>query len=815
MSPHVLVVDDSLTVRMDLREAFEAHGLQVLDCGTVAEARDAIARLAFGVVVLDIQLPDGDGISLLEELRGSPLNGRASVLLLSTEADVRDRVRGLTRGADDYVGKPYDASYLVARTRELLGIEGTRSRASGRTVLLVDDSATYRAHLGAALEEAGYRVVGAETGEAGLLAAAGTRPDAVILDAMLPGIDGQTVLRRLKLDAGLRRTPVLMLTGSGRREHEVSALEAGADAFAQKGEETQTILARLAAMIRGTETGPATGPVTSGLGPKRILVVDDSETCLQDVSLELRRDGYDVAMARSGAEALELLDVQPVDCVLLDLRMPGLSGEDTCRLIRRSRMAREVPVIVLTTVPERVGLTGAVDAGADDYVTKSGDFDALRARVRAQLRRRQIEKENEEIHERTASQERAAAEARAARELDSVRAALLADLERKNLELREADRRKNEFLGTLSHELRNPLTPIHNALWILAHADPAGPQATRARLVVDRQITHLSRLIDDLLDVTRISRGKVVLNRTRCDLRELLRLNIQDHELLLAERRIGMEVRLTTEPVLLDADPTRITQVIGNLLQNSAKFTASGGRIELSLQVEPGTAVISVSDTGIGIATEMLPRVFEPFVQADESLHRSQGGLGLGLALVKGLVEMHGGEVEARSEGLGRGSEFVIRLPFGATGGQREVETGHPSSSPRRRILVVDDNVDAADSLRDMLTLAGHEVAVAYDGPTGVEKARSFRPDIAICDIGLPGMDGYAVARAIRTDPTLSDTALVAFSGYARPDDQSRADEAGFDDHLAKPASLEQVERVISHTERREQGQPSTNQALR
>jgi DNA-binding response OmpR family regulator len=799
----VLIVDDSLTVRMDLREAFHAAGLEVAMCSTAAEANRAFAERPFGVIVLDVLLPDGDGIALLADARQSRLNANTPVLLLSSEAEVRDRVFGLTRGADDYVGKPYDATHVVARSKELLATRGEETRKRERSILVIDDSATYREQLGAALKSAGYRVVTADTGEKGLLAAASLRPDAVIVDRKLPGIDGQTVVRRMKLDGNLRRTPILVLTGSDRSEDEVNALEAGADAFVRKTDEAAGILARLTAMLRpGPEARAAPEFARSSLGPKRILAVDDSPTLLHKLSAALHDEGYDLVTAHSGEEALELLEMQRVDCVLLDLLMPGLSGEETCRRIRSSHATREVPVIVLTSLEERVALARAIDAGADDCVTKSDAFDALRARIRAQLRRRQVEEENRDVRERLARHDREAAEARASQELASVRGALLADLERKNLELSEADRRKNEFLGILSHELRNPLAPIKNALWLLVHADPASAQAQRARAIIDRQVTHLSRLVDDLLDVTRVSRGKIRLVKARCDLSELLARVAQDHEPVLADRGIKFENLTGRDPVLVYADATRVAQILGNPLQNSAKFTNVGGRVTVALRLEGGTAVLTVSDTGIGIAPELLGRVFEAFTQADESLDRSSGGLGLGLALVKGLVELHGGTVEARSEGLGRGSEFIVRLPVGTGAVATDVPV-EVAAFKSRRVLVIDDNNDAADSLREVLELVGHEVEVAHDGHQALEKARAFKPDVALCDIGLPGMDGYEVARAIRADPTLAATALVAFTGYARPDDERRAAEAGFDGHLAKPAPLEQVERAIATQPRR------------
>jgi two-component system CheB/CheR fusion protein len=365
--------------------------------------------------------------------------------------------------------------------------------------------------------------------------------------------------------------------------------------------------------------------------------------------------------------------------------------------------------------------------------------------------------------------------------------------------LRLSDRRKNEFLGVLSHELRNPLAPIRNALFILGRARPGSEQATRAKAVLDRQVGHLARLVDDLLDVTRISRAKIRLQRGRVDLGELVLRAVEDNRQILAEREIALDVRIAPGPIPLDADSTRIAQIIGNLLQNSSKFTDHGGRITVVVEREAGEVSLRVRDTGIGISPEMLLSVFEPFTQADESLHRSRGGLGLGLALVKGLVEMHGGTVEARSDGIGRGAELIVRLPLASDGAGAREPTPEPRPPIRpRRVLIIEDNLDAAETLREMLEMDGHRVEVAHDGRAGLEKARASRPDVVLCDIGLPEMDGYGVARAIRSDPTLASTFLVALTGYALPEDQRRAAQAGFDRHLAKPVSLAQLEEALA-----------------
>ncbi|WP_242343370.1 ATP-binding protein [Anaeromyxobacter terrae] len=376
----------------------------------------------------------------------------------------------------------------------------------------------------------------------------------------------------------------------------------------------------------------------------------------------------------------------------------------------------------------------------------------------------------------------------------------ITELRRAEEALRESDRRKSEFLAMLSHELRNPLAPIRNSLYILGRAEPGGEQALRARAVIERQVEHLTRLIDDLLDVTRISRGKVQLKRERLDLNELAQRTAEDHRAAFIGGDVHLELLPARAEVWVNGDRTRLAQVIGNLLQNAAKFTPRGGKVSLSVggDFARGRATVLVQDTGRGIAPEILPRVFEAFIQADNTLDRSKGGLGLGLALVKGMVEMHGGSVSAASGGPGMGATFTITLPLETAIPTEPSPRRASSGAPARRVLVIEDNVDAADTLRDALELGAHVVTVAYCGPEGLAKARPFRPDVVICDIGLPEMDGYAVARAMRADAELGRVTLIALTGYAQPEDVAKARAAGFDAHLAKPPSIEALERVLA-----------------
>jgi two-component system CheB/CheR fusion protein len=367
--------------------------------------------------------------------------------------------------------------------------------------------------------------------------------------------------------------------------------------------------------------------------------------------------------------------------------------------------------------------------------------------------------------------------------------------------LQEAARRKDEFLAVLGHELRNPLAPVRNSLHVLAQPNATPEQGERARRTIERQVVHLTRLVDDLLDVSRISRGAILLRRERLDLVELVRREVEDRRGGMQAAGIDLELDLPAGPAWVHGDPTRLAQSVGNILQNAIKFTGRGGRVSVSVRPDPDeeTVTVEIRDTGIGISPELMSRLFEPFIQGDRSLDRSRGGLGLGLALVKSLVVLHGGTVEARSAGEGKGAELILRLPLAAAPDLARPVEEKPEGNHCHRCLIIEDNRDAADSLRLLLELSGHEVDVAYHGLEGVEKARSFQPEVVLCDIGLPdGMDGYAVARALRADSELGPVRLIALTGYGQAEDQRRALEAGFDAHLTKPADPDGLRRLLS-----------------
>lgn len=659
MIPSVLIVDDSLTVRMNLAETFTAAGLDNVACASAAEARKALEEGKFALMILDILLPDADGIEFLKSIRATPLADGMAVMLLSTESEVRDRIRGLTTGADEFIGKPYDPNYLVARARELLHREQTTPDTIEETVLIIDDSPTFRENLKETLECAGYRVFTAPTGEDGLRVAAEMRPGAIIVDGVLPGIDGATVIRRIRLDAALRRLPCLLLTAADDQGAELRALDAGADTFVRKGEDPGIILARLAAMRRsaGVQT---TGRSTASLqAPKKVLTVDDSETYLQLVADALRGDGYDVALARCGEEALELLAVQTVDCILLDIMMPGIGGQETCRRLKSVPSMRDIPIIMLTALEDREAMIQGLGAGADDYIAKSSDFEVLRARVLAQIRRKQFEDENRLIREQLLQRELEAMEARAARELAETRATLVEELERKNKEL-------EAFSYSVSHDLRAPLRSIDGFSQALledhaAALDPTGQNyLNRVRAAAQR----MGELIDDLLQLSQV--GRAPLRHEKVDLSALGRAVAA--ALHRTSPREGANI-VIEDGLLAEGDAGLLHVVLENLLGNSWKFTSNktDASIEMGATGKDGSIVYFVRDNGAGFDMTYAGKLFSPF----QRLHSEAEfpGTGIGLATVQRIIERHAGRVWAEGE-VGKGAAFFWTLPGRNSGGR-------------------------------------------------------------------------------------------------------------------------------------------------
>ena len=378
-------------------------------------------------------------------------------------------------------------------------------------------------------------------------------------------------------------------------------------------------------------------------------------------------------------------------------------------------------------------------------------------------------------------------------------------LSQKRAALERADRGKEEFLAMLAHELRNPLGTISNALQVLRLKGEGDETWRRTIDAAERQVLHQALLVDDLLEASRVTRGQIELHCEELDLVSLVRETVDGYRAPLRNAGLEIDLDLPEEPLPVRGDPMRLSQALSNLLHNATKFTAPGGRISVRAGRTKGggRAEVVVRDTGAGISPEVLPHVFEVFTQADNSLDRALGGLGVGLAVVKGLIELHGGEVRAASEGVGRGAELTLLLPLQAQASPAEEKAEPvPAEGGARRILVVEDNPDAAATMRDFLELSGHEVELAANGTDGVEAARHFHPDLVLCDLGLPGMNGYEVAAELRRDPATASARLIAVTGYGRDEDRRRSKEAGFDMHLTKPVDPAQLRRLLERTPR-------------
>jgi signal transduction histidine kinase len=532
-----------------------------------------------------------------------------------------------------------------------------------------------------------------------------------------------------------------------------------------------------------------------------ILVVDDEPKNLIVLETVLDDPSYHLIRAMSGEEALLALMANEFAVLVLDVRMPGMTGFELAMMIKERKKTARVPIIFLTAYyNEDQHILEGYGSGAVDYLHKPVNASVLRSKVAvfAELHRkgRALEVANRALMGEVA--ERRRAEARLSelnQSLDRRVTERTTALEATDAQLREANRRKDEFLATLAHELRNPLAPVRNAIQVLRLKGLASPELQWAAELIDRQIQAMSRLIDDLMDVSRINQGRIELRRQRVELARVLQDAVETTRPFIDECGHELALILPDQSLPLEADPTRLAQAFMNLLNNAAKYTDRGGRIELRVSAQAGEVVVSVKDNGIGLEPARLSAVFEMFSQVESALSRSRGGLGIGLSLAQRLVQMHGGTVEARSAGLGQGSEFSVRLPL--VGAVEQLQQTAPDStaspvagsapSAALRILVADDNRDAADTMTMLLEVMGHSVRHVNDGEAAVQAAAEFNPQIVLLDIGMPKLNGYEACRRIRAQEGGAGMIIIAITGWGQPEDRLKSEDAGFDQHLVKP----------------------------
>ncbi len=629
-------------------------------------------------------------------------------------------------------------------------------------VFIIDDNPDDRAEVRQLLLRGSprrYRFTEADSAQQALvcLAQSGELPDCIILDFHLPDRDAIEVLTALRGGEPLTSCPVLVLTGGGGAQHGPELLRAGAQDYLNKAWLNPELLTR---------------------------AVDHT---IERYQLACAAREREAALQKSEERLRLALQASSTGMWTWDVQSDAVSWSPEC--------------FALLGLPEG----GSAGSGADFFRRiHADDLPRVQAAVQTALAEHalyecefRVARPDGELLW-VANRGRGTYDA-AGRPL-SLTGTVTDISRRKRAEeaLLESDRRKDEFLATLAHELRNPLAPLRMGLIALGRAAP-GQDTSRLRAMMERQLGSLVRLIDELLDVSRIISGKVELVRERLALQRVFEAALETSRPLIEAAGHTLVVRLPEAPLWLDGDLTRLSQVLSNLLNNAAKYTPAGGRIELGAEARGGELFIRVIDNGCGIPQDMLTRVFEIFTQVDRTLARAQGGLGVGLSLVRGLVALHGGQVTAHSEGPGRGSTFVLRLPLAAAPIAAEVASASPGPSrgPSRRVLVVDDNVDAADSLAEVLQLSGHTVRAVYSGSAALAAARELRPELIFLDIGLPDLSGHQVARQLRAEPQLAGVVLVALTGWGTAEDRQLSQAAGFDHHLTKPAEPAAVDELL------------------
>ncbi len=519
--------------------------------------------------------------------------------------------------------------------------------------------------------------------------------------------------------------------------------------------------------------------------PKILVVNDDSASLLALTSLlnqHADETNYDVMTARSGQEALRQVLLHDFAVILLDVNMPGMDGFETAEAIHQRARSAGIPIIFVTAfLADEIDRLKAYQKGAVDFLFTPVIPQILHAKVGVFVA---LATKNVELQQQahTLSQRTTlliAANKRRTREMEERKAA-----ERKN-------HAKDEFLAMLGHELRNPLSAIASAAALIGLAGGGSEQLGRAAAIIERQTQHLSRIVDDLLDLSRAMSGKLLLNKQPLELATLVASCLDTYKA--TGRTDGYKLHVDLGPGTIHGDPTRIEQIVSNLVDNALKYTPSKGEVHITTESLGDAITLTVRDTGVGIGPELLPHVFDVFVQGAISLDRAQGGLGIGLALVRRLVELHGGTVSARSEGNGQGSTFVVRLPSMAAAEAPAPSVARPVANSKPVVLLIEDNDDGREMMATMLSACGHHIHHAADGAEGVRLAQDCRPDVALVDIGLPGIDGYEVARRLRTNADTCHIKLIALTGYGLANDQRRVLDAGFDMHLVKPVEIDHL----------------------
>ncbi len=678
---NILVVDDLPDKRLAFQVVLEELSQNLVMASSGADALRELLEREFAVILLDVNMPDIDGIETAELIRQHSKTKHTPIIFVTAYADEMQTARGYALGAVDYILSPIVPEILRSKVRVFVDLYRAQKRAQALARLEAE---------------------------------------------------------RVAAEEATRRSQFL--------------------AFASR------------------ELGASLNVDESMERLLQMLVPGLADYALLSVSLEDDRLLMSCAGHRSPPQLIPGLDLFPpaLERAMREARKSELVIQPSGALPEN---ARHLQIIPLRSGERTVAMLALGRARAP-----SGHGSADPATIDELVSRAAIALENARLY---SNLKREMARTKEAEE-----------------KLKEASRRKDEFLAMLSHELRNPLAPIRNAAEVMRRIAPDDAGIAWAREVVERQVTHLAQLVDDLLDVSRITQGKIALKKEPIELGKVIQHSIDTARSLMEAKRHHLSVNVSAAPIWVHGDFARLSQVVGNILNNAGKYTPEGGRIELSAGADRGEAVITVRDNGIGIDNALLPHVFELFTQGERSLDRSQGGLGVGLTVVERLVDLHQGKVDVKSDGLGKGSLFRVVLPCisevtqADAAPQRESLAMVPTGG--RRVLVVDDNIDAAESIAVYLRLEGHEVRTVSDGPQAVAIAQVFAPQIAVVDIGLPGMNGYEVARRLRLQGTEGPALLIALTGYGQKEDRARSIEAGFDHHFVKPADPRLIQEAIA-----------------